>query len=205
MKLCNLCLIEIHQTMIYYIGLLLLWCLYVVQQLISDFDMHIPYSNLFDVFSFPANVSSYSHYVFSALVQDDSEVITFEVNFVCGIRFQSFRSHCALKEFSSQLILSISRILLWVSLSLWMELRRRSWSGHFTFTTWTGTASSPGRRWRTSPCRSVKLFLSFMNLWCEKLYVWMWFHFKYLAFKCNLRPSDARMDNLHCTEYNTKL
>ena len=45
------------------------------------YDMQIPYSNLFDVFSFPANVSSYSHYVFSALVQDDSEVITFEVNF----------------------------------------------------------------------------------------------------------------------------
>ena len=28
---------------------------------------------------FSANVSSYSHYVFSALVQEDSEVITFEV------------------------------------------------------------------------------------------------------------------------------
>ena len=39
-------------------------------------------------------MSSYSHYVFSALVQDDSEVITFEVNFVCGIRFQTFPSEC---------------------------------------------------------------------------------------------------------------
>ena len=59
-----------------YAKLASLWCLLYSSYQICD--MHIPYSNLFDLFSFPANVSSYSHYVFSALVQDDSEVITFE-------------------------------------------------------------------------------------------------------------------------------
>ena len=29
---------------------------------------------------FAANVSSYSHYIFSAIAQEDAEVITFEVN-----------------------------------------------------------------------------------------------------------------------------
>ena len=175
------------------------WCLPYSTYLICD--LHIPYSNLFDLFSFPANVSSYSHYVFSALVQDDSEVITFEVNFVCGIRFQTF--HIALKECSSKSTRSsdtFSRILLLVFQSSWTGLRRRSWSGHFTFTTWTGTELSPGRRWRTSPCRSVAV--KFLR--CE-LCVWMGFHFKYLAFKCKLRPPDARMDNLQCTDYNAKL
>ena len=83
------------------------WCLLYRSYQICD--MHIPYSNLFDLFSFPANVSSYSHYVFSALVQDDSEVITFEVNFCLRnkISIFPFPLVCALKEFSSQLILSI--------------------------------------------------------------------------------------------------
>ena len=39
----------------------------------------------------------------------------------------------------------------------WMAPRRRSWSGRSTFTTWTGTGWSPGRRWRTWPCRSVQI------------------------------------------------
>ena len=61
---------------------------------------------------------------------------------------------------------TFSRILLWVSQSSWTGLRRRSWSGHSTFTTWTGTESSPGRRWRTSPCRSVAVKFFMMRALC---------------------------------------
>ena len=121
--------------------------------------VHIPFSYLFDLFSFPANVSSYSHYVFSALVQDDSEVITFEVKFCLRNKISNFP---LVHWRGSQVSLNpFSRISSWVSQSSWMGHRRRSLSGHFTSTTWMGTASSRGRRWRTSPCRYVQLCIFF--------------------------------------------
>ena len=183
-----------------YAKLASLWCLLYSSYQICD--MHIPYSNLFDLFSFPANVSSYSHYVFSALVQDDSEVITFEVNFCLRNKISIFPFPLLCIEG----VLKSGHLIHFPGFCCGsLGPRERNSGGEVGVDIsplWPGRGRSHhqggdgGRR----HVGQYNLFL-----WCENLLVWMRFHCKYLAFKCNLRPSDARMDNIYCTEYNAKL